>query len=415
MKIFILLVLQDTLQTTVYQEINPVPTAIKSNIVSVSEKTYNVISRKFVSSFDNDNYFKTKFQLPEIYHIKRKFSVSNYNPINKTVIKSEEKPLNIFISNQPIIKEKKLQSQYGKKQVNLLSDNRLSKFNVQSESEYNIYEKKEKQVFETEKIFQTIPIINRQEKNENYKFLNSYIVQRPVSQHNILYETSWATITFVIIAILLAYSKIVFGKFFGQIFKALFVSNSANRIYFEKSLILNRLLNLLSINTLLIFAAGVALFFDFFGFNFIVSSNISQVTHNQELVFIPVWQSYFLFIGLILIVISVKKLLNLIIGAMFNIQELISEYSFHSNLYIKVTGLILLLPIMSIPYISDNNVLIVFRVLIFIILAGYFLRIFRLFLLTIKKGLSYLYLFLYFCALEFGPFLVLFFSTKMER
>jgi len=373
----------------------------------ISKKNYNVFSGKFVPPFDENTVFQTNFKLPEVSKWKRNFDNSNYNVISKTVIKQEKKPLNIFISQQPFQNNKNLQIQTDNQQNEIINCD-LRNNSIETAQIYNIYENKEQATSKNDIPFQTIPIIeNPTGYSNNNTLLNSYIVQRPLSMQYEFSDINWATITFISLGILLAYMRLLFGKFFKQIIKSLFVSNSANRIYLEKSLILNRLLKIMDIFSLLVIATGITLLFDYFGFHFIIKSSPLELTGDSNIYKLPAWQSYFIFILLILIILTVKKLLNFIIIKIFGIKEIMSEYLFHSKLYFITTCSVLFLPIIIIPYISVNNVFIVYYLLLFIIFSGYIIRFLRLIIITFKKGFSFLYLFLYFCALEFCPIIIL--------
>jgi hypothetical protein len=190
---------------------------------------------------------------------------------------------------------------------------------------------------------------------------------------------------------MLAYTRIAFGRFFQPIFQSAFVYNLSVRIFSEKSVVLNRLSGILNFMFVLTLAALVTLVFDFYGF---------------ILFHLDAWQHYLVFLALFVVLFFARKTILFFLGAVFGIGDIISEYSFQGNLYLKLTGMLLLPLILVIPYIPENHAHAFFVAAIIIIGLIYLFRILRTFSITIRKGFSIFYLILYLCALEIGPCLV---------
>ena len=362
---------------------------------------YDVLSKKYII---NDNYFANIPQhivsLPET-NIPCQDKSSDYNPLNKTKIHVEEKPLNIFVPNQ-IINDIKLSPNIHGKQK--LSAEQLISGSIDETSYiYNIFEKREEASTTQGLNFRILPIVDKTDTEETEKVLfNNKIIQRSESQRYNFTDTNWTTISFVGLFVLLAYSRLAFGKFFQQIVKATLVNSSANRIFLEKNLIINRFSILMSIISLAIFAAAITLLFDFLGYNFVKEISDGKVILKS------MWYSYAVFTLLIFAIVLVKRIINSFLMVVFDIKNIVAEYRFHSNLYVRISGLVLLIPVMILPYIDVAYVPIIYYIIAFLLLCGYFLRIIRLFSITMRKGFSILFLFLYLCALEFGPLLMLY-------
>lgn len=109
-----------------------------------------------------------------------------------------------------------------------------------------------------------------------------------------------------------------------------------------------------------------------------------------------------LFVGIYLL----KILILLSVGKIFEISEFTNEYIFHFLLFLKLTG-VLLLPI-SIFYLysSVGNTLSIWLG-ICILIAAYFARIIRAFLIGLQANEKLYTIFLYLCTLEILPSLVI--------
>ena len=176
-------------------------------------------------------------------------------------------------------------------------------------------------------------------------------------------------------------------------FQSTFVYNLSVRIFNEKNLVFNRFFNILNILFLLSLPAFITLSLDFYGFR-IYNFNF--------------WQHYLIFLALHLVIIFIKKSINLFIGSLFRINNIIAEYTFQGNLFLKISGLLIIPIIIIIPYLPEKIVEFFIIAIVTVLLLLYFIRILRLFLITIRKGFSIFYLILYFCTLEIGPCLIIF-------
>lgn len=116
---------------------------------------------------------------------------------------------------------------------------------------------------------------------------------------------------------------------------------------------------------------------------------------------------YLFFVMVIILVYSVKLIMAKIIGFITQTSNIFSEY-INNTLIINQSVGVILLPVMIIAELSPvNPVWIVFPATLFLVL-GYALRLYRGFLFAgIENGVGLLQLFVYLCALEILPLLVL--------
>jgi hypothetical protein len=116
---------------------------------------------------------------------------------------------------------------------------------------------------------------------------------------------------------------------------------------------------------------------------------------------------YLFFVMVIILVYSVKLITANIIGFVTQTSTIFSEY-INNTLIINQSVGVILLPVMIIAELSPvNPVWIVFPATLFLVL-GYVLRLYRGFLFAgIEHGVGLLQLFVYLCALEILPLLVL--------
>lgn len=119
------------------------------------------------------------------------------------------------------------------------------------------------------------------------------------------------------------------------------------------------------------------------------------------------WFQYSFFVMLIVVIYTIKFSLLLLIGYVTRTATIMDEYIVHSFI-INQSVAIVLLPVMIIAELSPiNPVWLVFPSVLFIGL-GYVLRLYRGFLFSgVENGIGILQLFVYLCALEILPLMVL--------
>ena len=204
---------------------------------------------------------------------------------------------------------------------------------------------------------------------------------------------SWQTILLIVAIFLLGFVKAFSSGRFKQTLKAVINFGVAQEITREEKVFFHNVNILLTITHILAF-----------------SLLIYQV---QELISYSQTASYSLVNYLIIIIFiittySIKYIFSFVLFYFFDATNIFSEYSFSISLYNNLLG-VLLLPILCLAYYSylDFNFILYYLALPVISLTFIF-RIIRLYFLGITKGISFFYIFLYICALEILPLVVLF-------
>lgn len=110
--------------------------------------------------------------------------------------------------------------------------------------------------------------------------------------------------------------------------------------------------------------------------------------------------------GLLILLVLLRHLICILLGGTTGEKTVFGEYCatvYHSC---QITGFILFLLTILLVYTSFPAPQVILQSGLFIVLAAYFMRVLRLFLIFLKRNISILYFILYLCALEFLPVLV---------
>ncbi len=346
---------------------------------------YDVLGGKYFASPDKLEFIRQSFSLPQLTTVSKKKGVCNFDPVSNKVVPQNKTEFFLTEPEEVSKPAETIQTQ----------ESRVVKEAMETGSQttsFDLFIGKETPVKDSFALSH-FPQVEKTELKTQTLTFNTLVSRRDQSEQLQFTNVDWATGLYVLLLVVLAYTRISFGRFFQPIFQSVFVYNLSVRIFSEKSLVLGRLSGILNFLFVLSFTALVTLAFDFYGFK----------VYN-----LPTWQNYFVFLGLFLIFFLLRKMIHFFLGSIFSIREIITEYSFQGNLYLKLTGIMLLPLILAIPYIQENHAHILFVASTSIIGIIYFFRILRTFSITIRKGFSIFYLILYLCALEIGPCLVFF-------
>jgi len=111
---------------------------------------------------------------------------------------------------------------------------------------------------------------------------------------------------------------------------------------------------------------------------------------------------------LLMILLFSRSIILLIIGVIFNQSKLFNEYLNHGFFYHQLAGIVLLPMNFLLIYTTGifNEIIVIVTLLTFAII--YFVRILRGVVFATKHGILNIYLFLYLCALEIVPLLLLY-------
>lgn len=222
-----------------------------------------------------------------------------------------------------------------------------------------------------------------------YQIIN----KRPDTETQRFTDIDWATGVYVIVLIIAAYARVAFGKFFQPILQSAFIYNLSVRVFNEKNLVLNRLSIILNILFFITLPAFITLLFDYYGYS---------------LYALPVWQHYFLFLLILIVLLVARRVLNILLSTTLGLSDVMSEYIYQDNLFIKLSTPVILPFVLLLPYISENMTEFLFIMIIGLLAIIYILRVGRLFSVTNRKGFSIFYLILYLCSVEIGPGLILY-------
>ncbi len=205
--------------------------------------------------------------------------------------------------------------------------------------------------------------------------------------------TNWQIIILVISIFLLGFVKAFSNNRFNQGIKAIFNYGVAleitreEKVFFHRSNILFTVIHLLT-GALFIFQLKELVDTDMYSLN------------------------SFTFFSLILAflagIYSVKYLFFKFFASIFNENSVAPEYIFNVSLYNNLLGFLLII-ILCITYFSLLPfAFILTYIALPIILITFILRLGRLFLIGIRKGILYFYIFVYLCTLEILPLVVLY-------
>ncbi len=113
-------------------------------------------------------------------------------------------------------------------------------------------------------------------------------------------------------------------------------------------------------------------------------------------------------IAFLIVFFNVKNLLYQFTAYVFNSQDLTKEYITLSQHYSKIAGIIILPLAAALPYVEYDAVHLLLQIGIYVYLALYIIQILRSVTLIFNNVSSLYYMFLYLCALEILPLIVVY-------
>lgn len=202
---------------------------------------------------------------------------------------------------------------------------------------------------------------------------------------------NWQVIILVLIVVLLGFAKAFSSNRFKQSIKALFNYGTAQEISREEKVFFHR--------SNLLFTAIHLLATSLFLYHLKELFNSGGLVANKFMFFLLIF-------GGLTILYTFKYLFFRILSFIFNEASIASEYIFNVSLYNNLLGVILI-PILCIMFFSSLPILsVLFYVAFPLIFLIFLLRVIRLYLVGIRKGILYSYIFLYICSLEILPLVV---------
>lgn len=206
--------------------------------------------------------------------------------------------------------------------------------------------------------------------------------------------SDWITVTLILLLALFTWFRQLFNKIFRQLFSASFNSNTASQIVRDESVLLQRASLILSVISYLLM--GLFLY-------------QLSVAYNWQL---PLFQSgmmrFALFSILVALAYSMKMLLIRFMSVVFDQDRAAAHYIFGIFLMVMLSGILLLpaniLLAYASPVLRDVTVMITGGLLALLFL----MRLVRAVIIWMETiGFTPVYLFLYLCAFEITPLLVI--------
>lgn len=234
--------------------------------------------------------------------------------------------------------------------------------------------------------------------------LQNLLIENSVFQnHNLVpenLETSlrtvepmyWQTTVLTLSFVLFILVKVLNPKKTQQVLASLFSIQIAKELYREDYKLNKRVTLILSIVFVLVFSFLLQILNKYFGLILLDKPYLIQ---------------YLFFVGLILAMYIVKFSFSSILAQISNNQELEREYRFTILIFNHVFALVILPLVILLQYSQLPSVWLIYPSII-LILAFYFFRLYRGFVISaLEQNLGFMYIFLYFCALEILPLLIL--------
>ncbi|MGQ9620556.1 MAG: DUF4271 domain-containing protein, partial [Bacteroidales bacterium] len=119
------------------------------------------------------------------------------------------------------------------------------------------------------------------------------------------------------------------------------------------------------------------------------------------------FELWLLALGVVVLSVTIRQIISRLTGLISESTEIFSQYSITVLNFYRAAGLICFCLLITFLYTQFPSGGILIRAGILITAILYILRIIRLFLIFVNRRASILYLFLYLCALEILPFIVI--------
>lgn len=204
----------------------------------------------------------------------------------------------------------------------------------------------------------------------------------------------WFTVILIFIVIAVTSLKVFYSRILFQIFKAFVNSNTANQIVRDENILVQRASVLLSV-----ICYGVLAMFAYF----------ISVKFNYQNSFIGTGFVKFLFISFsIAFAYSLKMISLKIIGFILNFEKPVAAYIFNLFLINNVLGMVLLPLLIILTYFNfPYSQYLLFASIAMVALFFIYRIIKGIIICTSATHVNLFYLFLYICALEISPLLII--------
>lgn len=206
-------------------------------------------------------------------------------------------------------------------------------------------------------------------------------------------QKDWLSGIVVLAVVALGFLRISSYKYLKELFSATFYFNVANKLF--TSVNIRNSFPSIALDVLFLLNTGVFLFEAMVFFE-------RSIFNLSGIVLLLV------IIGVIVVYGGVKRTVYLMVGYVFDKQVAVREYLYNASLLSKVYG-ILLVPIIAIvPYVHALLVSQLIKIGAGLFILLFVIQLIRGGRIILQQSLSIFYLFLYFCALEILPLLILY-------
>ncbi len=229
---------------------------------------------------------------------------------------------------------------------------------------------------------------------QNYNYSQNIITHSErQANEKIFSHTDWMLVVVLLSLALFSWVNLFYKKFISSNFLATISYNTANKMFAERNIMSTRIS--FALNIVFIINTSLIGYFIFHYYNL-------QITGFTE------FETFLTFFCGLSIIYSIKLFLFKIFDFILLSKKQFAEYYHNIFIYNKIYGIILFPLLLAIPFTSDYISVILMKTAIIILAILYLLRILRGVQISISIRLSFLYLFLYLCALEIIPVLFIY-------
>lgn len=237
-----------------------------------------------------------------------------------------------------------------------------------------------------------VPLVKLTKKQQSYTHqVNEIISISPVSKGQFQATDAMMGILIGFILFFL-YLRTVFGRYVRTFTRSVFNRVRAMNVFEESNMIMGRVSFMLNFFYFLVVGLLFTHWFDYKGF---VILDLGQL------------QTFFVLSGVVVVLYLLKWIFAWILAHFLQIQNETRAYFFHIFIFNKSFAIVIFPFLLVLPYIDAQWGILILMGAFILMGFFYFLRLIRLLTYSIQRKLSLFYLFLYLCALEFIPILVI--------
>lgn len=204
----------------------------------------------------------------------------------------------------------------------------------------------------------------------------------------------WFTVILIFVVIAVTFIKVFYSKILFQLLNAFVNNNTANQIIRDENILVQRASILLSVICYIVLALFVYEVGDYYDYhNSLIGHGFAR----------------FLFIAFFIsLAYSLKMIALKIFGFIINQDKPVASYIFNLFLINNVLGIVLLPILLILTYLDLKNPEYVLYGAISLVILFFLYRIFKgIYIWTSASRYNLFYLFLYICALEIAPLLII--------